>query len=86
MAKGGWFSPFKQDMPRLIPIARELLKSSDIMTLQPALDALENMGDAARPAIPELKTLLTAKEGFIRERAGRFLRQLSPADMPPIIE
>lgn len=76
----------RQDVDPVLPVARELLKASDDNSLQSALNVLEKMGDAARPAIPELKPLLTSPHWGVRDRAGRLLRQLSPADMPPIIE
>ena len=82
-----WLWLLRQDVAQLLPVARELLKTSDEKALRSALIVLEKMGDAARPAIPELKPLLVSKHGTpIRNLAGYLLRRLSPADMPPIIE
>ena len=81
-----WLWRFQQEVAQILPTARELLAAPDDNTIQSALNVLENMGDAARPAIPEIKALLISKHWAVRERAGRLLRQLSPADMPPIVE
>ncbi len=81
-----WLWRIREDADRLVPVARDLLKADDDDTLQSALNALENMGDAASPAVPELKPLLVSKSWGVRDRAGRLLRKLSPGDMPPIVE
>jgi hypothetical protein len=81
-----WLWRLTGDVPRLLPVARALLVESSKDDAQSALNALEMMGEAARPAVPDLKPLLNSEHWGTRERAGRLLRKLAPAEMPPIID
>jgi hypothetical protein len=49
-------------------------------------DVLEKMGDAARPALPEIKAALHSPSWAVRDWAGRLLRKLAPEQMPAIID
>jgi len=51
-----------------------------------SLNVLEKMGDAARPALPEIKAALQSPFSGVRDRAGLLLRKLAPQEMPPIID
>lgn len=81
-----WLWLLHGDSAQVLPVTRELLKATEDDILQSALNVLERMNEASRPAVPELKPLLTSKHWAVRDRAGRLLHRLSPSDMPPIIE
>jgi HEAT repeat protein len=80
-----WLWRLTNDVPRILPVARELLSSPQ--EAQSALNALEQMDTAAaRTTISELKRLLNSRDSGVRDRAGRLLRKIAPEEMPPIID
>jgi HEAT repeat protein len=81
-----WLWTLHQDPSEILPATRQLLASSEDHTIQAGINVLEMMGDAGRPAFPEVQRLLTSRNWVVRDRAGHLLRRLSPADMPPIID
>jgi hypothetical protein len=75
-----------QNPSEVLPAARELLRTLRDEKDQSALNVLEKMGDAARPAIPEIKAALHSLSTDVRDHAGRLLRKLAPEEMPPIVQ
>ncbi len=49
-----------------------------------AASFLDEMGPAARPAIPALKAALWSQHRYVRESAGRILRKIAPNELPEV--
>lgn len=68
----------------VVPLCIEGLSATESNIGQTAAYTLEKMGQAARPAVPALQAALWHPDRYLRERAGKALRKIAPAEMPPI--
>jgi len=53
---------------------------------QPPLNYAAELGPIAKPFVPQIQSLLTNDDWSIRDLAGKALRRIDPAALPPINE
>jgi RNA polymerase sigma factor (sigma-70 family) len=79
-----WLNERTGDSDNMLSVLEEGLKSEDDYAGQVAAGILDDMGPAARPAIPALKAALWNQHRFVRERAGKILRKIAPGELPEV--
>lgn len=85
ISASGWLWKRTGETNAVLTLCEEGLASSENYLGEDAADVLEEMGAAARPAVPALQAALWHKDRFVREYAGKALRKIAPDEMPPIL-
>jgi RNA polymerase sigma factor (sigma-70 family) len=80
----GWLWKRTGDTNSVLTLCAQGLASSESFIGQDAAQVLEEMGPAARPAVPALQTALWHQDRYVREYTGKALRKIAPEEMPQI--
>jgi hypothetical protein len=76
-----WLKERTGDTDNMLSLLEDGLKS-DVGEI--AASFLDEMGLAARTAIPALKAALWSQHRYVRESAGRILRKIAPNELPEV--
>jgi RNA polymerase sigma factor (sigma-70 family) len=68
----------------VLPLCIEGLAAEQSIMGQDAASILDDLGQESRPDVSALKAALWQKDRYVRERAGKTLREIAPEEMPPI--
>jgi hypothetical protein len=74
------------DTNQVLRVLRETLPTVKDNSSQPPLNYAAELGPIAKPFVPQIQALLTNDDWSIRQLAGKALRRIDPAALPPINE
>jgi hypothetical protein len=79
---GAWLFETIGETNGLCPIISEAFQRPESFMGQNAANLADEMGDAARPALPAIRAALWHKDVFVRQRAGILMLKLAPEEIP----